>query len=140
MSEEDVKKSKLLEANTRFYRAFIDGDFRAMEQLWATEDVSCIHPGWPVLVGRPAVIDSWRDILKGSDRPPVQCRGMTPMIHQNEARVLCLEIVGELALAATNQFRYVDGEWRMLHHQASLVGDAENYVTADGQAAPRRLH
>ncbi len=140
MSEHDVMKAKLLEANARFYRAFIDGDCAAMERLWADDDVSCIHPGWPVLVGRPAVMDSWRDILKSPDRPPLQCRGMSALLHWNEGRVLCLEIVGDLALAATNQFRYVDGDWRMLHHQASLIGDAGTYVTADGDAAPRRLH
>lgn len=140
MSDQEVRKAKLMEANTRFYRAFIDGDYPAMDRLWAEADVSCIHPGWPVLVGRSAVMDSWRDILKNSNRPPVQCRGMSALIHEKEGRVLCLEIVGNLALAATNLFRFADGDWRMLHHQASLVGDAENYVSADGAPAPRRLH
>jgi hypothetical protein len=25
--------------------------------------VSCVHPGWPVLVGRQTVLESWRRIL-----------------------------------------------------------------------------
>ena len=43
------------------------------------------------------------------------------MAGAEEARVFCVEFVGGAALAATNMFRRVRGEWLMTHHQASLI-------------------
>ena len=36
----------------------------AMEQVWArVAPVTCLHPGWTLLSGREAVLESWRTIL-----------------------------------------------------------------------------
>ena len=60
----------VLAANEVFYRAFMEGDFAAMDGLWALKaPVACIHPGWFTLTGRTVVIESWRAIL--SNPPPV---------------------------------------------------------------------
>ena len=54
-----------LAANRAFYHAFSSRDLGAMEMLWACGvPVLCIHPGWPPLVDRGAVLSSWRDIMK----------------------------------------------------------------------------
>lgn len=112
-------EAALLAANRAYYRAFSAGDFTAMSDIWGEDDVSCIHPGWPALVGRQAVLASYRDILRNPQQEPIQHRNETTILAATEGRVFCVEIVGEAALVATNWFRLVDGAWRLVHHQAS---------------------
>jgi ketosteroid isomerase-like protein len=111
----------ILAANAAYYHAFSTRDFSAMSRIWADEDVSCIHPGWPPLIGRAAILDSYRGILSNPGQEPIVHRDHFAMAADGEGRVVCIEIVGGLALAATNWFRRVGGAWRMVHHQASPV-------------------
>ena len=128
-------ETKLLAANAAYYAAFVARDFAAMSDIWAEEDICCIHPGWPALIGRQAVLNSYREILRNPMQERVECRNPKPMIHDNEARVVCAEIVAGAMLAATNWFRRIDGAWRLIHHQASPV------VTADeGVSRSQSLH
>ncbi|HVU02971.1 MAG TPA: nuclear transport factor 2 family protein [Polyangiaceae bacterium] len=119
--EHPALESAVLEANARFYSAFSAGDFPAMSELWARHaPVTCLHPGAPLLVGRPLVLASFREIL--SERPAFRLRCDSPVVslHGEVAVVLCYE-GGEGApahLAATNVFVLENGEFRMTHHQA----------------------
>jgi len=104
-----------------------------MSEIWADDDVSCVHPGWPVLIGRQRVLQSYRDILGNPMREPIAHQCEQVLRSGVEARVLCVEIVGELALAATNWFRRINGAWRMIHHQASPIAAR---VQQDGGQPP----
>jgi hypothetical protein len=54
----------VLAANLEFYRAFTTRDAEAMDALWARRaPVACVHPGWPPLTDRDAVVESWRQQL-----------------------------------------------------------------------------
>jgi ketosteroid isomerase-like protein len=117
VSEEDA----VLAANAAYYDAFSARDFAAMSAVWADEDISCIHPGWPALVGRQAVLSSYREILRNPLQNRVVCRNAHALVGKDDARVLCAEIVGDATLAATNWFRRIDGAWRLIHHQASPI-------------------
>jgi len=117
MSEQDA----VLAANAAYYHAFAFGDFAAMSRVWADDNVSCIHPGWPTLIGRQAILESYRQILNNPNQDRIEPRNETVMINGSEARVLCVEFVGGAALAATNLFQRVGGAWRMAHHQASPI-------------------
>ncbi len=118
MSDNDA----ILAANAAYYRAFSAGDVAAMSRIWAEEGVSCVHPGWLPLVGRAAVIDSYRHILTSPGRVRIAHRDDTAIVTGDEGRVLCIEIVeGTALLAATNCWRRIDGAWRMTHHQASPI-------------------
>ena len=118
MSDEDA----ILAANAAYYWAFSGGDFATMGRIWAGDGVSCVHPGWMPLVGRDAVIESYRAILTGQSRVRIAHRDDSAIVTGDEGRVLCIEIVGGTALlAATNSFRRVGGTWRMVHHQASPI-------------------
>jgi limonene-1,2-epoxide hydrolase len=118
-------KAALLEANAAFYAAFQRGDIRALEQLWAADDsISCIHPGWAAIVGRVAVIASWRDIMQATMRPNVVCHEPYAIVSGDAGRVLCIEVVDTAPLAASNHFRLIDGVWRLVHHQASPIARA----------------
>jgi hypothetical protein len=117
MSEEAV-----LEANDAFYRAFNQKDFAAMDGLWArATPVACIHPGWNILTGREAVMESWRRILSNPDQPKLVNGGAEAVIVGNLAYVTCRELVSGSPLAATNLFILEDGAWKMLHHHSSSV-------------------
>lgn len=123
-------KDAILAANAAFYSAFSTGTIEELAQLWADgEDISCIHPGWPALVGRSAVIGSWRDILLGPNRPHIICQEPYAIVTGDTGRVLCVEVIGQLALAATNHFKRVDRAWRLVHHQSSPIAEAVNAET-----------
>ena len=118
MSDDDA----ILAANAAYYRAFSTGDFAAMSRIWADDGVSCVHPGWSALVGRTAVLESYRNILMSPGRVSIVHRDDTAIVTGDEGRVVCIEVVeGSALLAATNVFRRVGGAWRMVHHQASPI-------------------
>ena len=57
---------EVLAANLAFYEAFRSRDADRMSEIWAEGcEVAVIHPGWPSLHGRAAVLDSWRGFLEG---------------------------------------------------------------------------
>ena len=50
-----------LAANRAFYHAFSSRDLATMDTIWARGvPVLCIHPGWPALMERAAVLSSLR--------------------------------------------------------------------------------
>jgi len=119
---------ELLDANAAYYRAFNTRDSAEMNRIWANDPVSCIHPGWPVLIGRTAVIASYRRILDNLAQETLDCRDAVPFMSGSEGRVLCTEAAGELTLAVTNWFTRTDGGWRMIHHQASLIAEPQEHA------------
>jgi len=131
-------EAAILAANAAYYRAFAAGDFPAMSRIWADDNVSCIHPGWPVLLGRQAILESYREILRNPNQERIEPRNETVMAAGNEARVFCVEFVGGAALATTNLFTRVNGAWRMTHHQASPIAALVEEVAS--QPSSRRLN
>ena len=132
----------VLAANRAFYRAFLERDLAAMDALWATVGaVACIHPGWDALIGRAAVMASWRDIF--TQPTAIACRDERVLIHGDSACVICHETLGGApaggVLVATNLYVRQDGAWRLIHHHAG--GVAPGALTApppEGSAS--RLH
>ncbi|ACB95937.1 nuclear transport factor 2 family protein [Beijerinckia indica] len=131
---------EILAANALYYAAFSSGDFAKMSALWAPEDISCVHPGWPVLIGRPAVLDSYRNILRNPAQEPIVARDEIALISGNEGRVCCVELAGDMPLATTNWFRRIDGVWRMIHHQASPIAAMVQQATEERPPSPKRLN
>jgi ketosteroid isomerase-like protein len=125
----------VLAANLEFYRSFTTCDFPAMNALWSRgSPVLCIHPGWPALHGRDAVMRSWRNILANPEPAHVMCHDDQVTHHDGFAIVICEEELAGGHLVATNIFVKENGGWRMIHHQASpLVGRPHD-------ARPQRRH
>lgn len=108
----------VLAANAAFYDAFRGESLAAMDALWSRRaPVTCIHPGWPALFGRARVMASWRAIFE-SGAPAIRCASPTAHLLGDAAFVICVELVAEGRLCATNLFAREDGAWRMVHHQA----------------------
>lgn len=118
-------REAVLFANDAFYIAFQARDIGAMENVWAREaPVTCIHPGWSMLVGRGPVLDSWRGIFEGGRSPAIECRAPQAFVYGDAATVLCFEAVGGGFLIASNIFHREGGSWRMIHHQAGATNGA----------------
>lgn len=135
MSTDD--EAAILAANRAFYAVFRRRDIGAMKALWARKaPVSCIHPGWPPLMGRDAVMKSWDGILSHPDSPEVVCQDeQVSLIGPRHALVVLIEVIAGNPLAATNVFILEDGEWHLVHHQASpLAGTTQ--VAVDDEPAP----
>mmetsp|Transcript_13991 Transcript_13991/g.42685 ORF Transcript_13991/g.42685 Transcript_13991/m.42685 type:complete len:200 (-) Transcript_13991:477-1076(-) len=116
----------VLSANAEFYRAFSDGDRKAMKGLWLpSEAVVCAHPGHEPLIGLQAVLDSWEEIFKTKGDLSISAANVRCHLHSDDvARVTCIESVqpGNNRLAAINLFeRHKDGRWLMCLHQAGPV-------------------
>jgi ketosteroid isomerase-like protein len=134
-SERVATEVAVLEANHDFYRAFSEGDFDAMSRVWAVRaPVVCMHPGLPPVVGRSAVLDSWKQILPPAAEWEMSCRAARAHVMGASAFVTCLEASGDKPahLAATNVFVLEDGHWRLVHHQA---GPLSNPVSASARDA-----
>jgi ketosteroid isomerase-like protein len=117
----------ILRANQSFYTAFTAGDYAAMSDLWARRaPVTCLHPGASVVVGRAAVLDGWRQILRGSSGPGLRCDQPRVSVLGETAIVTGYEAGGDepAHLAATNVFVLEDGVWRMVHHHAGPLARA----------------
>lgn len=110
---------EVLEANKAFYQAFRERDSARMDSLWAEEQpVAVIHPGWQVLYGRKAVLESWHGILGGTEPPEIHCGEAQVYSLGDTAFVICLEHLPGGDLIATNIFTREAGRWRLVHHQA----------------------
>ena len=104
-------------ANADFYLAFAGGDLAAMERLWAQRaPVACVHPGWSPLIGRDAVMASWRAILGAP--PAIAADVADVLVLGDTVLVVCREIIGDAVLAASNLYVREDGVWRVAHHHA----------------------
>ena len=121
------------DAENAFYEAFERADLAAMMAVWAADDdVVCVHPQGPRLVGFEAVRESWTQIFAA---------GMALRVRTTEARryhgqslavhsvIEVLAAAGEAEtsppVCATNVYLLTDGGWRMLvHHASALPGPA----------------
>ncbi|MEM7099332.1 MAG: nuclear transport factor 2 family protein [Pseudomonadota bacterium] len=111
-------------ANEAFYLAFEAKDIDAMTNVWSSrEDLICLHPGWPALTGRVAVLDSWRSILSNPQQGQVSVYNATCHLLGDECvMVICYESAGDAVMIATNIFQLDDGRMRMIAHQAGYCG------------------
>ena len=117
-----MSEPELLFANERFYRAFIDRDMAAMEQIWADDaPCACLHPGWPPLVGRNAILESWQRIFAAGG--PVVSGCVAAQAHSlgDSGYVICYEQIGSEYVIVTNMFTREPGGWRLVHHQGGPV-------------------
>jgi ketosteroid isomerase-like protein len=118
----------VLAANQAFYDAHEQRDLAAMRDVWEhSARVVCVHPGWPILRGWPAVEESWRRILAGPGRNQFILTNADVTVDGTIAWVTLDENLVSSAttgtIAATNVFVRVDGHWRLvLHHGSPVVG------------------
>ena len=134
VSRSDVEAVE--EINTAFYEAMERGDFDAMSALWLEDEISCVHPGWPVLSGRGEVLRSYALIMSHTEYIQFFLTDTKVSVIGDTALVTCTEnilsggpaedggelgpLVGQLVVA-TNVFRRTSEGWRLWSHHGSPV-------------------
>jgi len=121
---------EVTQANEAFYRAFESLDIAHMERIWAKTDyVTCIHPGWTLKAGWPAVRDSWVLIFNNTFSMTFELTELQVQVSEELAWVICTENIThrqeemsqESRVLATNLFERLQGRWLMIHHHGSPV-------------------
>ena len=112
-------------ANEAFYLAFEAKDYDAMAHLWSRErEIVCLHPGWPALIGRDAVLDSWQKILSNPQQSQVSFfDAAVKPISDESAAVVCYERSGDAVMVASNVFVAEAGTVRLVLHQAGYCAN-----------------
>ncbi|MFB0627661.1 nuclear transport factor 2 family protein [Streptomyces sp. NPDC059104] len=134
MSRTDIEAVE--EVNAAFYEAMERGDFDALSALWLEDEISCVHPGWPVLSGRGEVLRSYALIMSHTEYIQFFLTDTKVALIGDTALVTCTEnilsggpsgeagelgpLVGQLVVA-TNVFRRTPEGWRLWSHHGSPV-------------------
>lgn len=126
------KISKVLESaedtEAAFYDAIGRADIEAVMSLWADEeDIVCIHPGAPRLVGHTEIRASWEQIF---EQGAVHIRPVHLHVTQNVMTSVhnIIEEVHratsrqqDIHILATNVYMKTPLGWRIVSHHASVV-------------------
>jgi ketosteroid isomerase-like protein len=125
-------EAELEEANARFYRAFETLDLAEMDKVWAhRDDVKCVHPGWPRIMGWQAVRQSWETIFANTAEMRFTITDVAVVARDEMAWITCTENilsqvrgrVSVTSVLATNVFERAPDGWRLvLHHASHVVG------------------
>jgi ketosteroid isomerase-like protein len=125
-------EAEVLAANLAFYSALEELDLARMSPLWWHEDwVSCVHPGWDLLLGWEEVQESWGNIFRSTKQMRVSVARPLVHVQGDVGWVCCLENVTSTyesgfetgMVETTNLFVRRNGEWRMAHHHSTLLPD-----------------
>ncbi len=117
-------------ANHSFYEAFESLDIGRMDQVWAHQEyVTCIHPGWTLRDGWPAVRDSWVLIFNHTFSMKFELSDVQVQVAGDIGWVICVENLTtqqdgttvQSRVLATNLFERVGEEWKLIHHHGSPV-------------------
>ncbi|MGH7884479.1 MAG: nuclear transport factor 2 family protein [Thermodesulfobacteriota bacterium] len=121
-------KDKIYEINTRFYNALNNSDISLMEEIWLKKSsAKCVHPGWPILKGWDSIKESWQNIFETGGLNQVEISDIFVDIVGKTAWVNCIERINYLInnsfivtmAQATNIFKLIEGDWKMVLHHAS---------------------
>jgi len=110
-----------------FYQAFEGKDVDAMMATWAEdEDIVCVHPGGPRLVGYEAVRSGWEQLFAGDARLSFNLHEIVVLETVGMALQSAVEHVSvgddpkpRGSAIATNVFLRTPSGWRMVVHHAS---------------------
>jgi ketosteroid isomerase-like protein len=128
MAKQRKMPSTADDTEAAFYAALARADIEALMALWAEdEDIACIHPGAPRLVGYAAIRASWEEIFKQGS---VLIHPVSVGSIQN-LMIAVHNVIEELKRAetdhqnihvlATNIYMKTPQGWRIVLHHASIA-------------------
>ena len=133
----------------QFYEALQQGDLDMLMAVWADdEEVVCVHPGGPRVIGPAAIRQSFEAIFANGPIPVVpdqvhRVHGAGCAVHHLAERVSIHTEQGPRTawVLATNVYLKTAHGWRMVAHHASpgAVGAPEDVTQAVGEP-PSTLH
>ena len=113
-----------------FYDALARADLEALMALWADdEEIVCIHPGAPRLIGHAAIRASWQAIFEQGGVPifPIQLHVMQNLMAASHSVLEQLRTqppaaaAQSLHIVATNVYVKTPQGWRIAVHHASVA-------------------
>jgi ketosteroid isomerase-like protein len=115
------------EIETQFYEALQGGDIDKLMAVWSDDDeIVCVHPGGPRLVGAAAIRGSFELLFANGaiDAQPEKIRRVltdSSAVHNVLERVQVMGSDGPQAawVIATNVYLRSERGWRMVCHHAS---------------------
>jgi ketosteroid isomerase-like protein len=133
------------ETEANFYEALQAGDIERLMACWADEDdVICIHPGSPRLVGLGAVRAAFEAVFShGTVRIQTEAlrkiESMASAVHSVRERLDLLTNEGSVAAyaIATNVYHKTAQGWQMVAHHVSAGGEHDEQDISD---PPHVLH
>ena len=136
------------EAESAFYDAFERANLSAMMAVWAeTDDVVCVHPQGPRLVGFEAVREGWMQIFAGGAALRVRATEHRRFDGQSVAVRAVIERVAPAAgdapvssVCATNVYELTANGWRMVAHHASPLTEPASAAAEEPAPAGHTLH
>ncbi|MEU8569404.1 nuclear transport factor 2 family protein [Streptomyces pathocidini] len=149
MSPARTDQELVEQANTALYEAMEQGDFEALSGMWLEGDVSCVHPGWPVLRGHSEVLRSYALIMANTEYIQFFLTDVEVSVVADTALVTCTEnilsggpaeeegelgpLVGQLVVA-TNVFRRTADGWKVWsHHGSPVLADTQDEEDGEGE-------
>ncbi len=128
-----------------FYEALQRGDLEALMGCWADDDeVFCVHPGGPRLVGATAIRTAFEQMFNNGaiHATPARVRkveSLASAVHNVLERIDVLTAEGprHAFVLATNVYHKTPQGWRMVAHHASPGSVRE---PDDSHDIPQTLH
>jgi hypothetical protein len=87
-----------------------------------------------------AVIGSWRNIVSNPERPSIICHDPHAIAMETTGHVVCIELVGATPLAASNHFKFIKNEWRLIHHQSTPIATVVNRELRENPIPAGMIH
>ncbi len=128
----DATNERILEdLNSEFYRSFESLDMGRMSEVWLqTNESLCVHPGWDLVKGWPAIQKSWEIIFGSTRYMEFDIQPLSLLMRGSWAQVVCYENLltasegpaQRARVLSTNAFCLdPSGKWRLFHHHASQI-------------------
>jgi len=137
------------EVEAQFYDALRRADIEALMALWTDdEEIVCVHPGGPRVIGAGAIRASFEAIFANGGIP-VQFEQVHRIQQSGSALhhlVEAVQVHGQNGpqtawVLATNWFVHTAHGWRLASHHASPGSVAEvSARNGDGDTVPSTLH
>ena len=133
------------EVEATLYEAMQTGNIEAFMACWADEDdVVCVHPGGPRIVGHQAIRQSFETLFESGSimaKPEGLRRvsSLTCSVHNlvERVRIETPEGPREAVVLATNVYHRTPQGWRLVLHHASPASEQD---LQHGSDAPSILH
>ncbi|MBS0392401.1 MAG: nuclear transport factor 2 family protein [Comamonadaceae bacterium] len=121
------------ELETAFYDALRAGDVERVMACWADEDeIVCIHPGGPRLVGQAAIRTAFAAMLRHGGlgvqaQRLMRVQALASSVHSvlEHVSVMLPDGPRDAVVCATNVYHKTPRGWRLVAHHASPGAEGE---------------
>jgi ketosteroid isomerase-like protein len=117
-------------SNSMFYKALELGSIEEMDGVWLHMDwVSCVHPGWDLVLGWERVRHTWAEMFDGGQKMRISSDNVNVRVCGDIVWLTCIENItvfqedtfASMQAVATNIFLGQTDGYKLIHHHASPI-------------------